>query len=65
MITIQIPHISIQSVSNGYVVQWKDTKNAKDNHPKPITKTAIDRNQLTEILGDAFDAIETYEQTKA
>jgi hypothetical protein len=41
MLTIQIPHIAIQKVSNGYVVQWKKRNPVANSAEKSITVSAI------------------------
>jgi hypothetical protein len=60
MLTIQIPHIAIQKVSNGYVIQWKKKKEALVSSEKTQIVSAIapDDETLIDIIGIASRDIE-------
>ena len=55
MLTIQLPHIAVQKVTNGYVVQWQ--KNNPDDSQSRRTKTesavCLDREALLAAIDTA------------
>ena len=55
MLTIQLPHIAVQKVTNGYVVQWQ--KNNPDDNQSRRTKTesavCLDREALLAVIDAA------------
>ena len=61
MLTIQMPHIAVQKVTNGYVVQWQKRNPDEKNAQRTIAVSAVclDTGALLEAIniaaGDVAD----------
>lgn len=55
MLSIQLPHIAVQKVTNGYVVQWQkknpDEKSA--NRSVNMTAVCLDKASLLDVIDNA------------
>lgn len=59
MITIQIPNIAVQKVTNGYVVQWQKANQDEKQSQRTVTASAvcIDKESLLLAIDKAADDI--------
>ena len=61
MLTIQLPHIAVQKVTNGYVVQWQKKNPDEKQSQRTTTESAVclDRDALLIAIDLAAVDIET------
>ena len=61
MLTIQLPHIAVQKVTNGYVVQWQKKNLDEKQSQRTMTASAVclDVNALLEAIDVAAADIES------
>ena len=59
MLTIQLPNIAVQKVTNGYVVQWqkKNTDKTQSQQTMTVTAVCIDKESLLVAIDTAADDI--------
>ena len=41
MLTIQLPHIAVQKVTNGYVIQWQKKNTDEKQSQRTMTESAV------------------------
>ena len=41
MLTIQLPHIAVQKVTNGYVIQWQKKNPDEKQSQRTMTESAV------------------------
>ena len=60
MLTIQLPHITVQKVTNGYVIQWHKNNPDEKQAQRTITESAVclSRSALLDIIDIAAGDIE-------
>lgn len=59
MISIQIPHIAVAKVKNGFLVQWQSPapKNSTQNHLIQ-SRIAVDNDDLLALIDEAAEDVE-------
>jgi hypothetical protein len=59
MITIQLPNIAVQKVTNGYVVQWQKANPDEKQSQRTITASSVclDKEALLIAIDKAADDI--------
>lgn len=59
MLTIQLPNIAVQKVTNGYVVQWQKTNpdEKQSQHTIAVSAVCLDKEALLVTIDKAADDV--------